>query len=51
MIKIKGCVGCGACAAVCPAVFEMKNGKATVKADGDAENAINICPTNAISVE
>lgn len=56
-IKIdkKKCIGCGACAAVCPKVFEIKNGKARVKKSKTNEKcireAIENCPTRAISVE
>ena len=59
MVKVdkKKCIGCGACAATCPAVFEMgDDGKAHVKAGADlkknakgiAEAAKN-CPVEAIS--
>jgi len=45
------CIGCGACTAVCPEIFDLKDGKAFVK-DGkeneDCEKAINICPVGAI---
>ena len=44
------CIGCGACAAVCPASFEMAgDGKAEAKGDSDcAEAGKNSCPVNAI---
>lgn len=59
MVKIdkKKCIGCGACASTCPAVFEMgDDGKAQVKkgadlkknAKGISEAAKN-CPVEAIS--
>jgi len=48
------CIGCGACIAICPKVFELKDGKAVVK-DADskekcAEEAKDSCPVDAISV-
>jgi len=48
------CVGCGACAASCGNVFEMKDGKSSVKegADPNAEcikGAIENCPAGAIT--
>lgn len=57
MVKInkKKCIGCGACAATCPEVFEMNDeGKAEIKANAkkDAKcikEAINNCPVDAIS--
>lgn len=53
------CIGCGACAAICPDVFEMDDeGLSTVKVDTvdsgaeeDAKEAIESCPTSAISEE
>ncbi len=47
------CIGCGACAGVCPEGFEMKDGKSQVK-DENAdciEEAISSCPVNAITKE
>lgn len=48
------CIGCGACAAVCPEVFEMKGEKASVKkATTDkkcAKEAEKCCPVQAIKV-
>jgi len=54
MVEIdkKICIGCGACASICPEVFEMKNGKANVKKQKNCEcvnEAINSCPVSAIS--
>jgi len=48
------CIGCGSCEAVCPEVFEMKDGKAYVKAGADTnkpcvKEAIDVCAVNAIS--
>jgi len=44
-------MGCGACVRLYPDIFEMKDGKAVVKKDGDPKDAFYICPVNAISVE
>jgi len=49
------CIGCGACANICPESFEMKKGKAYVK-KGEVEkltceeSAKGGCPVDAISV-
>ena len=53
MVKVdkNKCIGCGACAAVCPEGFELVKGKAQVK-NAKAKcigEAINICPVGAIS--
>lgn len=53
MVKVdtNKCVGCGACASICPDGFEIKNGKAKVKnqkADC-VDEAIENCPVGAIS--
>ena len=54
-INKEKCVGCGACSAVCPEVFEMTDdGKAKVKsgAKKDAKcikQAIESCPSDAIN--
>ena len=51
------CIGCGACVAACPDVFEMDDdGKSKVKENADlskcdVNSAINVCPVGAISVE
>lgn len=60
IVKIEGCIGCGACAGVAPDVFE-------INADGvaeciygeeideayaeDAASAAEACPVSAITVE
>ena len=57
MVKVDKdkCIGCGACSATCPEVFEMgDDGKAEVKANAkkDAKcikEAIQNCPVEAIS--
>ncbi|MFQ6020638.1 MAG: ferredoxin [Candidatus Aenigmatarchaeota archaeon] len=50
------CIGCGACAAICPEVFEIKNGKSHVKNPDacdscDCKEAADSCPVNAISLK
>ncbi len=59
MVKINKnkCIGCGACAATCPEVFQMEDdGKAGVKPSADTKKhskcikeAIQNCPVGAIS--
>lgn len=60
MVKIKvdqeKCIGCGSCVSICPASFEMVEGKAREKraevkkltCEKDAEES---CPVQAISVK
>ncbi len=49
------CIGCGACVAICPDVFEMgSDGKSQVKQGANeslpcVEQAKNTCPVGAIS--
>jgi ferredoxin len=55
MVKVNKemCIGCGACAASCPASFEMKDGKAAVVGKGNApctKDAMAECPVGAISI-
>ena len=49
------CIGCGACAAVCPDVFEMKEGKAYVKKANSKEDCVKdaeeSCPVQAIAIK
>lgn len=53
------CIGCGACAAICPDVFEMDDeGLSSVIKEEisddlkeDVEEAVDSCPTSAISYE
>lgn len=56
-VNAESCIGCGACASICPNVFEIddEHGYAHVVvdqiADDDKESAIDAmegCPTNAI---
>jgi len=48
----EACIGCGACAAICQEVFEIKNGKSHVKGDGKcAKDAADACPVNAIKIK
>lgn len=48
------CIGCGSCAAICEKVFELKDGKAHVKAgQGNSKEpcvkeAEDACPVDAI---
>lgn len=51
------CIGCGACASVCSAVFELQdNGKSSVKSGADCakagccQEAADGCPVKAISI-
>lgn len=53
MVKVDKakCIGCGACAAVCPESFEMKGDKAVAKKNSKcAKEAAESCPVNAISI-
>lgn len=49
------CIGCGACEAVCPAVFVLKNGKAEAREkktkEACAKEAADSCPVQAIVVK
>jgi ferredoxin len=51
------CIGCGACAALCPGVYKMNDDNKAEVFDvaGDTEEniqmSVNGCPTQAISVE
>jgi len=50
------CIGCGACAAICPKTFEMVEGKARVKVSNVnkitcEKEAAESCPVNAISIK
>jgi len=55
-IDKKLCIGCGTCEALCPKVFEVKDGDASIKKDAPVEEkgncikeAIEACPVDAIS--
>jgi ferredoxin len=52
------CIGCGQCAEICPAVFELVNDLAQVKADPVPEGeetacrkAADSCPVEGITIE
>lgn len=49
------CIGCGACAAICPNAFKMNDeGKSEVASQDDkdcAQNAAQSCPVQAIKVD
>jgi len=54
MVKVdpKKCIGCGACASICPQGFELgKDGKAHVKnaKASCVADAMSSCPVDAIS--
>ena len=48
------CIGCGSCESICPEVFEIKEGKSTVKKGQEnsqascVKEAIETCPVDAI---
>ena len=56
MIKVdqSKCIGCGMCAGICPAVFQMgEDGKSKVFSQDDpgcADDAAAACPVDAISL-
>jgi len=55
MVKVDAnkCIGCGACAAVCPDMFEIgDDGKSHVKSQKGtcAKDAAQACPVGAITV-
>lgn len=53
------CIGCGACAAICPEVFDLDDdGLSEVKTEevknnniDDVKDAVDSCPTGAIKIE
>ena len=49
------CIGCGACVACCPEVFEMKGDKAIAKTKESSKpcvkQAADGCPVQAISLK
>ncbi len=47
------CIGCGACASICPQGFEMEGGKAKVKDENASciNEAANSCPRKAIMID
>lgn len=58
-VNKEACIGCGACAAICPDVFEIDDeGLSTVKTEDitdalkdDVKEAVESCPTGAIIEE
>ena len=48
------CIGCGACASLCPATFEMKGDKASIKKQPKKitceKDAAESCPVQAIKI-
>lgn len=54
-IDFAACEGCGTCEALCPEIFEVKDEKGYVLdesgGDCDLEDAVQSCPTEAITVE
>jgi len=55
LIDKKKCIGCGACTALLPDIFELESGKARAKkseidAPEKVKDAVEGCPVNAIKV-
>lgn len=57
-VDVKKCLGCGMCINLCPAVFEFKEGKSSVKKNVSIEKnkqcinqVISLCPAQAIKIE
>lgn len=59
VVNKDNCIGCGACEAICPEVFQLNDeGISTVVCDevnkdleDDVRDAVEGCPTSAISEE
>ena len=59
MYKVKvdkeKCIGCGACVAICPEIFQLKESKVNVKKASTekecAKQAADSCPVNAITLK
>jgi len=54
--KVDECIGCGACASVCPANWEMKGDKSRPKKKeltdlGCNQEAANVCPVQCIEIK
>lgn len=54
-VDAEKCIGCGACVALCPDVFELRSdGKSHVKnprGKCDLKAAVDACPVGAISIK
>lgn len=53
--RIEDCIGCGACAAICPENWELKGDKAHPKQTeldeiGNNQEAADSCPTSCIEI-
>ena len=56
VVNYQECVGCGSCVEICPEVFELRDDKAWVigydKCNTcNCQEAVNLCPTEAITLE
>jgi ferredoxin len=56
VVNYQECVGCGSCVELCPEVFELRDDKAWVigydKCNTcNCQEAVNLCPTEAITLE
>ncbi len=57
-VRPKGCIRCGACAALCPGVFSMVSGEPALAVSGDVaeeyrlavQAAADQCPVSAIHI-
>lgn len=55
VVDYEACVGCGSCAALCPAVFELRSDEKAYVIGPDkcepcnCQEAIDVCPEQAIS--
>jgi len=56
VVNYQECIGCGSCVELCPEVFELRDDKAWVigydKCNTcNCQEAVNLCPTEAITLE